>query len=78
MNQELTRKIAAEVQLFENIEQKENFLFLIGALLARVISLRKAAEILQLEPTELLKLLDLMGIQFSYLSDEDVALERSL
>ena len=77
MNKELTQTIASEVQLFRNIEQKENFLFLIGALMTRVISLKKAAEIMQLETAELLKILDLMGIEFSYLSEEDVALEKS-
>lgn len=32
---------------------------------------------MQLEPAEFLKILDLMGIEFSYLSEEDVAVERS-
>lgn len=77
MNRLLTQSIASEVQLFKSVEQKENFLFLLGALLARVISLKKAAEVMQLEPAELLKILDLMGIEFSYLSEEDVVLERS-
>lgn len=77
MNKELTETIASEIQLSQSIEQKENFLFLLGALMARVISLRKAAEILQIEPGELLKILDLMGIEFSYLSVEDVLSERS-
>ncbi|MEH1766401.1 hypothetical protein [Nostoc sp.] len=35
MNQELTQAIASEVQLFHGMEQKENFLFLLGALLAK-------------------------------------------
>ena len=56
--------IASEVQLFQSIEKKENFLFLLGALVARVISLKKAAEVMQLEPAEFLKILDLMGIEF--------------
>ncbi|MBW4485128.1 MAG: hypothetical protein KME14_21535 [Tildeniella torsiva UHER 1998/13D] len=77
MNKEFTQTIASEVQLFQTLDQKENFLFLIGALLARVISLRKASEIMQLEPSEFLKILDLMGIEFSYLSEEDVELEKS-
>ncbi|MDZ7961384.1 MAG: hypothetical protein RMY34_26470 [Aulosira sp. DedQUE10] len=75
MNQELNQAIALEVQLFHSIEQKENFLFLLGALLAKVISLQKAAEVMQLEPAEFLKILDLMGIQFSYLSEEDIDLK---
>lgn len=77
MNKELIESIASEVQLFQSVEQKESFLFLVGALMARVISLSKAAEIMQLEPAELLKILDLMGIEFSYLSEEDVAVERN-
>jgi len=77
MNLEITQAIASEVQLFQTLDQKENFLFLIGALLARVISLQKASEIMQLEPSEFLKILDLMGIEFSYLSEEDVKLEKS-
>jgi predicted HTH domain antitoxin len=77
MNLEITQAIASEVQLFQTLDQKENFLFLIGALLARVISLKKASEIMQLEPSEFLKILDLMGIEFSYLSEEDVKLEKS-
>ena len=77
MNLEITQAIASEVQLFQTLDQKENFLFLIGALLARVISLKKASEIMQLEPSGFLKILDLMGIEFSYLSEEDVKLEKS-
>ena len=77
MNTEFARTIASEVQLFQSIKQKENFLFLLGALLARVISLRKAAEVMQLEPGEFLKIINLMGIEFSYLSEEDVSLEKS-
>ncbi|MBD2428758.1 hypothetical protein [Phormidium sp. FACHB-1136] len=77
MNREVAQTIASEVQLFQTLDQKENFLFLIGALLARVISLKKASEIMQLEPSEFLKILDLMGIEFSYLSEEDIEIEKS-
>ncbi len=76
MNRELIRDVAAQVQIFRDINQKENFLFVLGALLARVISLQKAAEIMEMEPDTFLKVLDLIGIEFSYLSEEDVAIER--
>lgn len=33
MNNQFTQMIALEIQLFQSIEQKENFLFLLGALL---------------------------------------------
>ena len=76
-NKEIFQEIASEVQLFQNIEQKESFLFVIGALVSRLISLQKAAEIMQIEPDVFLQLLDWMGIDFSYLSSEDIAIERN-
>jgi len=42
----------------------------------RLISLQKAAEIMETEPEMFLKILELMDIDFSYLSDEDVLIER--
>jgi predicted HTH domain antitoxin len=77
MNRELTQRIAAEVQIFQDLEQKENFLFVLGALLARVISLKKAAEIMEMESETFLKILDLIGFEFSYLTEEDVAVEQN-
>lgn len=75
--QEMFRSIASQVQLFKDVEQKEKFLFVLGALFSRVISLKKASEIMEIEPQVFLKILDLMGIEFSYLSPEDVALEKN-
>lgn len=75
--QEIFRSIASEVQLFKDIEQKEKFLFVLGALFSRVISLKKASEIMEIEPEVFLELLDLMGLEFSYLSQQDVALEKN-
>lgn len=77
MPQELLQNIAAEVQLFNTLEQKENFLFVLGALSARLISLKKASEILNLEPEAFLKILDLMGIEFSYITEDDIAAEKT-
>ena len=56
--------IASSVQLFPNVEQKEKFLFVIRALVSRLISLKKAAEIMKLETEVMLQLLELMGIDF--------------
>jgi hypothetical protein len=75
-NTELFQGIASEIQTFQNIEQKESFLFVLGALAARVISLKKAAEVMEIEPEVFVKLLDLIGFEFSYLSQEDVLIER--
>jgi predicted HTH domain antitoxin len=77
MTPALLKAIASEVQLFTTLEQKEAFLFLLGALTARLISLKKAAEVLNLEPEALLKILELMGIEFSYLTQADVMAEHT-
>jgi len=77
MPQELLQNIATEIQLFNTLEQKENFLIVLGALTARLISLKKASEILNLEPEAFLQILDLMGIEFSYLTEEDIAAEKT-
>ncbi|HIK08759.1 MAG TPA: hypothetical protein IGS52_00570 [Oscillatoriaceae cyanobacterium M33_DOE_052] len=76
MNTEAVKGIASEIQIFANREQKEMFLFVLGALVARVISLQKAAEVMEVEPDFLLKLLEIMGIEFSYLSELDVTIEK--
>lgn len=76
-NQTTFKEIASEVQLFQNIEQKERFIFVVGALVSRLISLHKAAEIMEMETDILLNILDLMGIDFSYLTVEDIAIEKN-
>lgn len=75
-NKQMFKEIASSVKLFQNLDQKESFLFILGALVSRVISLKKAAEIMQMEPEVFLQILDLMGIEFSYLEPEDVSIER--
>lgn len=73
---QIFRDIASEIQLFRDIDQKETFVFVVGALFSRLISLQKASEIMEMESDMLLKLLDLMGLQFSYLSEEDIPVEK--
>jgi predicted HTH domain antitoxin len=73
----ILQNIAAEVQLFNTLEQKESFLFILGALIMRLVSLQKASEILNLEPKAFLQILDLMGIEFSYLTEDDIAAEKT-
>lgn len=77
LNQKGLQDIAANVQIFSDVEQKERFLFVLGALVARVISLKKAAEVMELEISVLLQFLEMMNIDFSYLTDEDIAIEKS-
>jgi hypothetical protein len=68
--------IANNLPIFTSREQKEQFLFVLGALTARIISLRKAAEVMNIDSEALLQILDLLGIEFSYLSFEDVEREK--
>ena len=77
VNKKGLQNIAANVQIFPDMEQKERFLFVLGALVARVISLKKAAEVMELEVSVLLQLLETMNIDFSYLTDEDIAIEKN-
>lgn len=74
-SKEVFRGVASEIPLFNNIEQKETFLFVLGGLFSRVISLKKAAEIMEIQPDVFLELLDLMGLEFSYLTVQDIALK---
>ncbi|WP_414527188.1 hypothetical protein [Nodularia chucula] len=76
-SKEVLRNVASEIQLFNDIDQKETFLFVLGALFSRVISLRKAAEIMEIELDTFVELLDLMGLEFSYLTSRDVTIERN-
>ena len=77
VSKEALKEIAANVQIFSDVEQKERFLFVVGALVSRLISLKKAAEIMGLEVEALIQILESMNIEFSYLSSEDIAIERS-
>ncbi|MEH2360352.1 hypothetical protein [Nostoc sp.] len=77
ISKEVLRSVALEIQLFNNIEQKETFLFVIGALFSRAISLKKAAEIMEIEPDTFIEILDLMGLEFSYLTPQDISIERN-
>jgi predicted HTH domain antitoxin len=64
VNKEVLRSVASEIQVFNDIEQKETFLFVLGALFSRVISLKKAAEIMEIELDVFIELLDLMVLDF--------------
>jgi hypothetical protein len=69
------QEIAATLPILNESEQKEKFLFVLGALTARIISLRKAAEVINLNEDSLLQILDLLGIDFSYLTEADLEQE---
>jgi predicted HTH domain antitoxin len=77
MPQETLQNIAAELQLFNTLEKKENFFFVLGALTSRIISLKKASEVLTIESDIFLQILELIGIEFSYLTEDDIAIEKT-
>ena len=71
------QQIAAALPISNEPEQKEKFLFVLGALTAKIISLRKAAEVINLNEDALLQTLDLLGIDFCYLIEEDIEQEMT-
>ena len=66
------KDIASALAIFVEPEQKENFLFVLGALMTRLISLRKGKEIMGIDTEDMLQILDLLNIEFSYISSEDI------
>jgi len=71
------REIVEAVPIFKTVEKKENFLIVLSALSMRLISLSKAAEIMEMDKGTLLKFLDAFGVSYSYLENSDIDLERN-
>ncbi len=72
----MLESIAKEIPLFKKQEQKQAFLEVMGALSLRLISLAKAAEIMEMEKDQFLNLLDSYGFEFSFLDELDIGIER--
>jgi predicted HTH domain antitoxin len=72
----MLESIAREIPLFKKREQKQTFLEVMGALSLRLISLAKAAEIMEMEKDQFLNLLDSYGFEFSFLDESDIEIER--
>jgi len=64
--------------LFESYEKKEKFFTVIGLLFTRQITLAKAAELLDIRREELSEILRLMGLDYSYLTKEEVEHEKKI
>jgi len=71
------KEIIETVPTFRTEEEKEKFLIVLGALSLRLISLAKASEIMGMDRYTFLKLLDALGVDFSYLEFSDVEVEKS-
>ncbi len=70
------RFIANELPYFKTVNERELLLSVIGALVLRRISLSKASEIMGMEKSAFLNLLDSMKVDFSYLEQSDAIIER--
>jgi len=58
-------------------EEREKLLGVVGALVLRRISLDKASEIMGMRREAFLGLLEALGIEYSYLEERDVEIERT-
>jgi predicted HTH domain antitoxin len=62
--------------LFESYEKKERFFTVLGLLFTRQVTLAKAAELLGMSREELSGILKLMGLEYSYLTKDEVKREK--
>lgn len=71
------REIADDLPLLKSSEEREKLLGVVGALVLRRISLDKASEIMGMRREAFLGLLEALGVEYSYLEEEDVEAERA-
>jgi predicted HTH domain antitoxin len=71
------KEIANELSIPKSLEEREQFLGVVGALAMRRISLAKAAEIMNMKRDTFLGLLDAVGVDFSYLTKDDIEEEKA-
>jgi predicted HTH domain antitoxin len=76
MQESPLKKIANELPFFKTVDDREKLLSVIGALVLRKISLSKASEIMGMERERFLGLLDAMKLEYSYLEDQDIEVEK--
>ena len=60
--------VANELPFLKSAKDKEKMLSVVGALALRRISLDKAADIMKMQRDAFLTLLDMIGVDFSYLA----------
>jgi len=78
MQVNVLKSIVSEVPLFTKMEDKEKLLIVVSALNFRLVSLDKASEIMEMTKTGFLELLEALGIDYSYLSENDIEMEKTL
>jgi len=77
MQIDVLKPIVEAVPLFRNTEDKEKFLIVVSALKLRLVSLAKASEIMHMTKTGFLELLESLDIDYSYLSETDIEVEKT-
>ena len=77
MQIDVLKPIVEAVPLFSNIEDKEKLLVVVSALKLRLLSLAKASEIMNMTKTGFLELLEALDIDYSYLSENDIEMEKA-
>jgi predicted HTH domain antitoxin len=70
------KPIVEAVPLFRNVEDKEKFLIVVSALKLRLVSLAKASEVMNMTKTGFLELLESLDIDYSYLAENDIEVEK--
>ncbi len=68
--------ILYDIPFFKTVDERELLLGVIGALVLRRISLSRASEIMGMEKEAFFGLLDVMQVEFSYLYNSDIEMER--
>jgi predicted HTH domain antitoxin len=77
MQIDVLKPIVEAVPLFRNTGDKEKFLIVVSALKLRLVSLAKASEIMHMTKTGFLELLESLDIDYSYLSETDIEVEKT-
>ena len=67
--------VVDEFPLFNEREEKERFLLVLGLLASRTVTLDKAAEVMCMTLTEFSALLRSIGFKYSYLDEEELRKE---
>ncbi len=70
------RMVAKDLPFFKTVDKREQLLGVVGALVLRKISLSKASEIMEMDKDTFLGLLEAIQVDFSYLEEQDVDIER--
>ena len=70
------RGVITDFPLFRGYDEKERFFLVLGLLVSRQISFARAAELTGLSREDFSFLVDKLGIEYDFLTEEDVKEER--